>query len=142
MVAVNFSISVDIDAPRERVWAIMSDIERWSEWTASVTRIRQLTPGPMAVGTRALVRQPKLPPAFWKVVSFEPNEAFTWVTWSPGVSVTARHSVQSTGSGSRATLSLQFAGLLGPMLARLTRDLNDRYLALEAAGLKRRSEGA
>ena len=139
---MNFSISVDIDAPRERVWAIMSDIERWPEWTASVKRVRQLTPGPMAVGTKAFVRQPRLPPAFWKVVSFEPNECFTWVSSSPGFSITARHSVQSIERGSRATLSLQFAGLLGPALARLTRDLNDRYLALEAAGLKRRSEGA
>jgi hypothetical protein len=45
-----------------------------------------------------------------------------------------------TGSGSRATLSLQFTGLFGPLAGLLTRGLNDRYLKLEAAGLKRQSE--
>jgi len=41
---------------------------------------------------------------------------------------------------SRATLSLEFSGPLGPLVARLTRGLNTRYLALEAQGLKKRAE--
>jgi hypothetical protein len=36
-------------------------------------------------------------------------------------------------------LSVQFEGLLAPLVARLTRDLNRRYLELEAAGLRERS---
>jgi len=52
----------------------------------------------------------------------------------------ARHSVEGTGNTSRATLSIQFSGLLGPLFARVTRSLNHRYLALEAKGLKERSE--
>ena len=44
-----------------------------------------------------------------------------------------------SGNGSRATLSIRFSGLLGPLFARLTRKLNERYLALEASGLKERS---
>ena len=38
------------------------------------------------------------------------------------------------------TLSIHFDGLLGPLWGWLTRRLNERYLGLEAAGLKRRSE--
>ena len=52
----------------------------------------------------------------------------------------ARHWVEETGKTSRATLSLQFSGLLGPLFARLTRNLNHRYLALEAKGLQERSQ--
>ena len=40
---------------RDRVWAVMSDIERWHEWTASITGIQKLEPGPLAVGLRARV---------------------------------------------------------------------------------------
>ena len=54
----------------------------------------------------------------------------------------ARHSVEASEGGSRATLSLQFSGLLGPLVARLTRGLNERYLALEVRGLRTRSEGS
>jgi hypothetical protein len=31
--------------------------------------------------------------------------------------------------------------MLGPLVARITRGLNTRYLGLEAAGLRQRSEG-
>jgi hypothetical protein len=62
------------------------------------------------------------------------------VSRAPGLIVTAKHSVTPIGSGSRATLWLNFAGIFGPFFGRLTRDINNRYLAMEAAGLKRRSE--
>jgi hypothetical protein len=54
--------------------------------------------------------------------------------------LTARHGVAITPDGSRATLSLQFSGALSWFFARLTRSLNERYLALEARGLKERAE--
>ena len=136
----NFSISAEIHAPPERVWAVMSDVERWPEWTPTVTSIERLEPGPLAVGSRTLIRQPKLPPARWQLTELEEGAFFAWVTRSPGVRVTAFHRVEATGGGSRATLSLQFSGLLGPLVARMTRNLNERYLALEVKGLKERSE--
>ena len=47
---------------------------------------------------------------------------------------------RAINSGSRVTLSLDFSGILGPLVARLTRGLNARYLALEAQGLKKHTE--
>jgi uncharacterized protein YndB with AHSA1/START domain len=32
--------TITIDAPPAVVWAVYTDIERWSEWTASVTTAR------------------------------------------------------------------------------------------------------
>ena len=137
----DFEIAVEIQAPPDRVWAVMRDIQHWPEWTPTVTRVQQLDRDPLAVGSRALIHQPKLPPAEWQVTELdEGGRSFTWVTHSPGVRVTARHSVEATGAGSKATLSLEFSGLLGSLVARLTRRLNERYLALEAKGLKERSE--
>ena len=137
---MDFSISVDITAPPDRVWAVMSDIEKWHEWTPSVRSITLRDPGALRTGSRAWVRQPKFPPAHWTVTEVG-ERSFTWVSRAPGMVVTARHSVTPIGTGSRATLSLNFAGIFGPFFGRLTRDINNRYLAMEAAGLKRRSEG-
>ncbi len=142
----NFSITVDIQAPPERVWAVMSDVERWPEWTPTVTSMKLRDPGPLAPGSRVLICQPKFPPAEWRLTELDEGRSFTWVNRGPGVLVTARHGVvpgSSTGGDrdkSQATLSLEFAGILGPLVARLTRNLNERYLALEAKGLKQRSE--
>jgi uncharacterized protein YndB with AHSA1/START domain len=135
----DFAITIDIAAPPERVWAVMADVERWPEWTPSVTRIQRLDPGPLAVGSRARIRQPGLPPAIWHVSELVEGRSFTWVTRSPGVRVMARHGVEPIAGGTRATLSLRFSGLLGAVVARMTRRLNERYLALEAQGLSERS---
>jgi len=137
---VDFRISVDISAPPETVWAVISDAERWHEWTPSVRSIRLLDNGPLAVGTRALIRQPKFPPAVWTITAIEPGWSFTWTSGAPGMRVFAQHSIEPTAAGSRATLSLHYEGAIGRLLARWTRGITNRYLGYEAAGLKARSE--
>jgi uncharacterized membrane protein len=136
----SFSVTVDIRAPSDRVLAVLFDIEHWPEWTSTMTSVRRIDGGPLAVGSRARVRQPKLPPAVWKVTEFDKKSGFTWISRSPGVQVAGGHRVEATGTGCRATVSLQFSGLFGPVLARVLRGLNERYLATEAKGLKERAE--
>jgi hypothetical protein len=140
MAVRDFRTTIDIAASPEQVFAVMADIERWPEWTSTVTRIGRLDPGPLKPGTRAEIRQPKFPPAIWKVTAVTPARGFTWVSTGPGVRVTANHFIEPIGQGARVTLSLQFEGIFGGVLAKLTADLNNRYLKIEAAGLKRRSE--
>lgn len=135
-----FSISIDINANADRVYAVMADIERWHEWTPSVTSIKRLDAGPFVVGSRAVIRQPKFPPALWTVSAIDGKRSFSWVSRAPGITVTARHAIDTVGRVSRATLSLRYEGLLGGLLARMTRRITNRYLALEANGLKERSE--
>lgn len=136
----HFYITIDIQAPANRVWSVLRDIERWPEWTPTVIKVRPLDPGPVTVGTRVIVRQPKLPSARWQITKFLEGHSFTWIKRSPGVLVTGCHWVGDTATGSQATLSLDFSGLLGFLVARLTRSMIKRYLALEAQGLKKRAE--
>lgn len=136
----DFSISVDIKATPQRVWDVLSDGERWAEWTPSVTSVQMLDT-PLAVGSRAIIRQPELPAAKFTVTALEPGRSFTWGSGIPGiVFVHAHHSVEPAPLGARATLRLRFAGLLGGIMGRKMAALNNRYLAMEAAGLKRFSE--
>ena len=68
---LDFRIAVDINAPPDRVWAVMRDIESWPEWTPTVKKIRRLDKGSLAVGSRALIWQPKLLPAKWRVTELD-----------------------------------------------------------------------
>jgi uncharacterized membrane protein len=133
---MKFTHGIDIQAPPQIVWSIWSDIERWSEWTASITRIQKLAPGPLAVGLRACVRQPKLPVAIWRVTELEPDRGFTWVSTSPGAHVTGIHAIEPIADGTRATMAINFAGPIAVLFGWLSRALTQRYLQLEANGLK------
>ena len=141
MSRTDYRVSVEIAAPPERVWSVMADGARWPEWTASVTSVTRLDHGPLRIGSRARIRQPRVLPAVWRVTELHEGRSFTWVTGSALVRATARHEVESIPSGTRATLSIRYSGLLGGLVGSFTSALNDRYLALEAAGLKARSEG-
>jgi len=37
----DFSITVEVPAPPTLVWSVMTDVERWLDWTASVNRSGQ-----------------------------------------------------------------------------------------------------
>ena len=136
----HFQSSIDIQAPADRVWTALRNIEHWSEWTPTIISIRQLDPGPITVGTRAVVLQPKLLPARWQVTEVLEGRSFTWITRGPGIHVTACHSVVGAANRSQVILSLHFSGPLGPLFAGLTLGLNERYLELEAQGLKKHAE--
>ena len=135
-----FSTTVEIPAPPETVWRVMADIERWPEWTSSVRRAKLLTDGPLQAGSRARIQQPGFPPTWWRVTELNPGGGFTWVSRAPGLRVTARHRLEPADGGCRVTLSICYEGLFGPLMARWTRKVNDRYLALEAHGLRERSK--
>ena len=86
-----FSITADIPEAPDRVWAVLADVERWPEWTPTVTRVRRLDQGPLAVGSRVRIHQPRLLPAIWRIVELADGRRFTWVTGSLGVRAIAEH---------------------------------------------------
>jgi len=135
-------VSVNIDAPPEKVFAVLCDVERWPEWTSTMTSIRRLQSGPFALGSSAQVRQPRLRPAVWQVTDLEDQRNFTWTTRSLGLSMSALHLIEPHGAGCRVLLSLELSGFIAPLASRLYGGLMERYITTESQGLKRRCESA
>jgi uncharacterized membrane protein len=137
-----FETAVDVAAAPEDVWAVLVDIERWPEWTASMSEVKLLDPGPLAVGVRARVKQPRLPPTVWEVTDLEPLGSFTWKSTSPGVTTIADHRLTTAGPGPvTMTLAIRRTGRMAPLVDRLFRRITEKYVRMEAEGLKRRCEG-
>lgn len=134
--------SIDIAAPPERVWAVFSDIERWHEWTASVTSVTRLDEGPLRVGSQARVLQPKIRPAIFEVTELNPGRSFKWQTSNGGIAAVANHVVEQAPGGTRVTISLDFRGFPLLFFGWWVRWLTNKYFTLETEGLKRRSEAA
>ena len=139
---MNLQISTDIRAESKSVWATLVDVERWPEWTRSVDRVERLDDGEFGIGSRARIRQPRIPVAIWKVTEFESGRSFTWVSEAFGIRSVGTHLVEPRGE---RTVSLILTIVQTGWLARLVRSRAEKtareYLAMEAQGLKRRCEG-
>lgn len=131
-----FSTRIDIAASPDTVWSVLREFERWPTWTASMSRIVQLDPGPPQVGTRVRVRQPRLLPTVWQITAWEPGRRFMWVARWPGLRTPAEHLLSARPGGCTVTLRVRFEGLLAVVAGPAWRALTERYLALEASGLK------
>ncbi len=135
-----FSQSIQIAATPVRVWQIMSDVERWPGWTTSMTEIKRLEDTPLGVGSTVRIKQPKLRPTIFKITVWEPNHRCVWVSSGFGFTSTGDHVITPNESGSQVTLRLEFRGFLSAVVACIGGRLIRRYIALEAEGLKKRSE--
>jgi uncharacterized protein YndB with AHSA1/START domain len=135
---VRYQASIDIDASPDRVWAVLSDVERWPEWTASMTEVKRLDATGFGVGSRVRIKQPKLPATVWRVTSFEPGRSFDWVASGPGARTVARHIIAPQDGGSTVTLSIDQSGVLGSLIGLLLTGMTRRFFEMEAQGLKQR----
>jgi hypothetical protein len=133
----DFRYEVEIRVSPSRVWAVLLDVERWPEWTTSVSRIQRMELGPLTLGSRTRIWQPRLMPAVWCVTSLdERRRVFGWTTRSFGVKIVGQHQVDAFKNYSRVALSLHYTGPLSVVVARVYRGLILDYITREGDGLK------
>jgi uncharacterized membrane protein len=133
-----FETSRHIEASTHSVWEVLYDVAKWPEWTPTIDSVERLDDGPFGVGSRAKVRQPKLPQAQWEVTEVVDGRSFTWEARGPGMKTIARHEVVPDGTGSKVTLSIEQTGPMGAVAAFVWRSLTQRYIELEAESLDSR----
>jgi uncharacterized membrane protein len=123
------------------VWQVLYDVAKWPEWLPTVNSVERLDDGPLVVGSRAKVRQPKLPQAVWQVTEVVEGRSFTWEAGGPGLKTIGRHEVVPDGAGSTVTLSIEQTGPMGAVAALVWRKLTQRYIEVEARSLDARVTG-
>ena len=135
--------SIDIYAQQERVWEVLSDLAAWPGRIETVDVVELLTPAPLSRGSRVRLKQPKLPEGTWDITVWEAPSYFEWRQKSGGVTSVAGHRVEVLEEGrSRLTLSLDMRGPLIPVVGLFYKDLTNRYMTLEADGMKHSAESA
>ncbi len=138
---MHYERTLDIEAPPDVVWRVLTDVERWPEWTRSERSAKLETGGPLRVGSCAKLGVAGSPMhSVWEVTSLHEGRSFLWENSQPGLRNIAGHYLEPAGAGTRARLTIDMSGplsvLMRPYLARVTR----RNVAWEIEGLKRRSE--
>jgi uncharacterized membrane protein len=138
---MRFEQTTDVDAPQQRVWDVLTDLEAWPQRIETVDVVELLTPAPLGEGSRVRLKQPKLPEGIWEVTVWDAPSYFEFRQQSGGTTNVAGHRVEALEEGrSRLTLTLDMRGLLAPVVGRIFTGLTNRYMTIEAQGMKRAAE--
>ena len=125
------------------MWDVLSDLEAWPQRIETVDVVEVLTPPPISKGSRERLKQPKLPDGTWDVTTRDAPSYFEWTQKTGGITSLAGHRVEALGEGrARLTLTLDMRGFLIPIIAVFYKGLTNRYMNLEAEGMKRAAEAA
>ncbi|MBL7496874.1 SRPBCC family protein [Frankia sp. CNm7] len=149
-----YETSVRIAAPAERVWAVLRDVERWPEWTPTMSQVHRIESAPeyvpgadgptgeLSKGDVVTIKQPRLPTASWTVTAWNPGASFAWTSTNGGTRTVADHQIapDPDGTSVTVTLSIRQTGPLAGLIALLAGGLTRRYVDTEAASLKSRCE--
>lgn len=139
---MEYRVTATAGAPPAQVYRLFIDVERWPELTPSTRSVHRLDSGPIRVGSEAIVRQPRLPQARWRVTEVEPDRSFVWETRGGGVTTVGDHRVEPDGSGSRITLTLRTHGPLAGLTDLIVGGLARRYVAMELEGFRAAADTA
>ena len=140
---MRFEKFIDINAPQQRVWDLLSDLEAWPRRIDTVETVELLTPAPLTKGSQVRLKQPKLPEGVWDVTVWDAPSYFEWTQKTSGITSLAGHRVETLDEGrSRLTLTLEMRGLLIPVFGRLYKGLTNDYMSREAEGMKQAAESA
>lgn len=98
------SASVELAAPPETVWELVSDVSRMSDWSPECRKIVVLGSPKQGVGTKFIGLNRRgwaVWPTTSKVVRFEPGKAVAWRTRESGA--TWSYEIAPTASGTSLT---------------------------------------
>ena len=130
-------MTATVGAPPEEVWRLFADVERWPAMIKSIRKVRRLDSGPLQVGSEAIVWQPGLPRARWRVTELEPGRSFIWETAVRGVVTTSGgHFVDAHEQGAVITLSLRIRGPLAWLVTMVQGRRARRNLSMELEGFR------
>lgn len=135
-----FTVSRTINAPAAVVWKAMSDVQRWHEWTPTITAITPLADPALIPGARFKVKQPKLPATIYKVTELNPGFSFAWEARSPGLRTIADHRITPQNEGQRVDLVFTYTGPMAFIARRVFARLTHDFLTTEIENLKRLCE--
>jgi Polyketide cyclase / dehydrase and lipid transport len=128
--------STTSEAEPARLWAVLSDVDRWQEWIELYEEVRRPQAGPLRLGDTVYLKQRGLAGGEWTVTELSEGQAFAWESRRPGVRIVGRHRVTpQPAGGSRLTLQLEISGALSGLVALALGKRSRTYVDLECRRL-------
>jgi carbon monoxide dehydrogenase subunit G len=137
---VKFSSSVEIDAPPDRVFALVDNLEDWPQWIPSIKKIEKVTEGPLREGSqiRVTARSGITVKLLMTITEFVPGQRGVMQGKVLGTKMIRYYTFESVGQRTRLTAGGEVSGLLAFLVRRGGQRLSEEIV--QAA--KKKIEGS
>lgn len=135
---IHYAIGVHIDAPSDRIWALLTDADAYPDWNSAVMNID----GDIAPGGKIAVRTKVAPKRTFKlhVTDVEPGRRMIWQDGGKAFrGVRTFELVEREDGSADFTMKEQFTGTLLPKIKKHLPDLTEHFQEF-AGDLKRAAE--
>ncbi|MEU9153611.1 SRPBCC family protein [Streptomyces sp. NPDC048417] len=120
------SVSASVPAPADKVWAVITDFDRFSEWNVIHTAFPSGGPAELAVGAKyaekmSLMGMPA--EVNWTVAEVEAGRFYRLQGTGPmGISLSQHYALADEGVGTLVTVKNEFKGAAVNMMAARIKD--------------------
>ena len=137
---MRFESSIDINAPVEKVWALIDRLEEWPQWMPSIKHIERLSKEPLTVGSQLFVtaRVSRLTvKLLMTIAEFVPERTVVMKGKALGTSLTRFYTMEPVNGKTKVTTGGEVSGAL----AWLARRGGQAVSAEIAQAVKKKIEG-
>ena len=138
---MRFESSIDINAPAEKVWALIDKLEEWPQWMPSIKKIERLSKEPLTVGSKFSVTAKvsrltvKL---LMTITKFVPERTVVLQGKALGTKLTRFYILEPVNGKTKATVGGEVSGVLAWLARRGGQAISDEI----AQAVKNRVEGS
>jgi carbon monoxide dehydrogenase subunit G len=137
---MRFESSIDIDAPAEKVWALIDKLEEWPQWMPSIKKIKRLSKGPLTAGSQlsVIAKVSGLTVTLlMTIIEFVPERTVVMQGKALGTNLTRFYTLEPVNGKTKVTIGGDVSGAL----AWLARRGGQEVSAEIAQAVKKRVEG-
>jgi len=136
---VRFESGIDINAPAEKVWALIDKLEEWPQWMPSIKKIERVSREPLTVGSQLSVTAKvsgltvKL---LMTIIEFVPERTVVMQGKALGTSLTRFYTLEPVNGKTKVTIGGEVSGFLAWLARRGGKAVSDEI----AQAVKKRIE--
>jgi len=118
---MRFESSTDINAPVEKVWALIDKLEEWPQWMPSIKKIERVSKGPLTVGLQLSVTAKVsglTVTLLMTIIEFVPERTVVMQGKALGTNLTRFYTLEPINGKTKVTIGGDVSGALAWLACR------------------------
>jgi carbon monoxide dehydrogenase subunit G len=118
---MRFESSIDINAPVEKVWALIDKLEEWPQWMPSIKKIERVSKGPLTAGSQLSVTAKVsglTVTLLMTIIEFVPERTVVMQGKALGTNLTRFYTLEPVNGKTKVTIGGEVSGALAWLACR------------------------